>query len=272
MSHLLTRLADRALGIAPTIEPVRSPMFSRESPGYGEPAEHQASGFVFGDIVTGAQAAQPATGTTPAGPPDTAANHVEQGNPPDSLVQPVASRIVHEPSTTDENKPFARISNGQLQSQDSRNSSVLLGSPPSLTETVVADPAPHATALSPVASQASRTIDNHLAAPEQGPGTANVLSERQSSPDSPTQTSAASLLRPRDSTVLSFAAQPSAIDKLSHESKITQAQQPTIKVTIGRIEVRAVTTPPAQAPRQRQKTQASLSLDDYLKQRSGGQR
>ena len=46
---------------------------------------------------------------------------------------------------------------------------------------------------------------------------------------------------------------------------------PTIKVTIGRIEVRAVTpTPTPPAPVKAQRSQPTLSLDDYLKQRNGG--
>lgn len=48
---------------------------------------------------------------------------------------------------------------------------------------------------------------------------------------------------------------------------------PTIKVTIGRIDVRAV-TPPAPvspAPVRVQRARPALSLDDYLKQRNGGQ-
>ncbi len=49
---------------------------------------------------------------------------------------------------------------------------------------------------------------------------------------------------------------------------------PTIRVAIGRIEVRAITPPPA-PPARRETTARSgppLSLDDYLKQRNGGQR
>ena len=46
---------------------------------------------------------------------------------------------------------------------------------------------------------------------------------------------------------------------------------PTIRVAIGRIEVRAVTPPPARPPTPA-RTPPSLSLDDYLKQRNGGQR
>jgi hypothetical protein len=48
---------------------------------------------------------------------------------------------------------------------------------------------------------------------------------------------------------------------------------PSINVTIGRVEVRAIISapPPAPAPRPAQRN-AALSLDDYLKQRSGGRR
>ncbi len=54
--------------------------------------------------------------------------------------------------------------------------------------------------------------------------------------------------------------------------KLTSSSStPTIQVTIGRIEVRAI--PPPVAPTQRPRTlRPTLSLDDYLKQRNGGQR
>ena len=49
---------------------------------------------------------------------------------------------------------------------------------------------------------------------------------------------------------------------------------PTIRVSIGRIEVRAVTPPPPAPPRRERVGPSSppLSLDDYLKQRGGGRR
>jgi len=49
---------------------------------------------------------------------------------------------------------------------------------------------------------------------------------------------------------------------------------PTIKVSIGRIEVRAVTPPPAAPPRKERAVRqaSSPSLDEYLKQRGGGRR
>jgi hypothetical protein len=47
-------------------------------------------------------------------------------------------------------------------------------------------------------------------------------------------------------------------------------QPPTIEVTIGRIEVRAVTPPPAPAPPPQRQAPPKMSLDDYLRAQSGG--
>jgi hypothetical protein len=56
----------------------------------------------------------------------------------------------------------------------------------------------------------------------------------------------------------------------SRESRGAAPESPTIRVAIGRIEVRAV-TPPSARPPTPARTGPSLSLDDYLKQRNGGQ-
>jgi len=51
------------------------------------------------------------------------------------------------------------------------------------------------------------------------------------------------------------------------------APEPTIQVTIGRIEVRATPPPPAQPPGQQRAAPPVMSLDQYLQQRSrGGER
>jgi hypothetical protein len=46
---------------------------------------------------------------------------------------------------------------------------------------------------------------------------------------------------------------------------------PTIKITIGRVDVRA-TVPERPAPRPAAERPAALSLEEYLKERSGGKR
>lgn len=54
-----------------------------------------------------------------------------------------------------------------------------------------------------------------------------------------------------------------------------EPSEPAIRVSIGRIEVRAITPPPPTPPAQRTtpvRPGPALSLDDYLKQRNGGQR
>ncbi len=50
------------------------------------------------------------------------------------------------------------------------------------------------------------------------------------------------------------------------------ASEPTIEVTIGRVEVRAVVASPTPRRAERPRTKPSLSLDDYLKQRTRGKR
>jgi hypothetical protein len=51
-------------------------------------------------------------------------------------------------------------------------------------------------------------------------------------------------------------------------------QPPTIQVTIGKVEIRAVTPPPAAAPQRsaERRAAARLSLDEYLRQRNEGRR
>lgn len=50
-----------------------------------------------------------------------------------------------------------------------------------------------------------------------------------------------------------------------------ESSAPGIRVTIGRIEVRAITPPPARRT-EPARSGPKLSLDDYLKQRTGGRR
>lgn len=50
------------------------------------------------------------------------------------------------------------------------------------------------------------------------------------------------------------------------------SEPPSIKVTIGQVDVRAVTPPSAALSKPRPRPRPALSLDDYLKQRSGGRR
>jgi hypothetical protein len=55
-----------------------------------------------------------------------------------------------------------------------------------------------------------------------------------------------------------------------HPTPPTPEPAPTVKVTIGRVEVRAITPAPPTSRPKPAKTGPTLSLDDYLKRRSGG--
>jgi hypothetical protein len=57
----------------------------------------------------------------------------------------------------------------------------------------------------------------------------------------------------------------------SQNLKAAEKPEPIIRVNIGRIEVRAA-TPPATPRSKRARAGPPLSLEDYLKQRNGGQR
>ena len=56
-----------------------------------------------------------------------------------------------------------------------------------------------------------------------------------------------------------------AVDELSSDRKPGRHQEPTVAVTIGRVEVRAVMEPPKAPPRTRRAATNGMSLDDYLK-------
>ena len=62
-------------------------------------------------------------------------------------------------------------------------------------------------------------------------------------------------------------------NKVSAEPEAKPEGTPTIQVTIGRVEVRAITPPATPAPRTRPaRPGPALSLDDYLRERNRGER
>lgn len=88
---------------------------------------------------------------------------------------------------------------------------------------------------------------------------------------------APNLRSPRASTPATIIAQPRRISRIEPaapalaEPIVTQEAAPLIRVTIGRVEVRAILSPPP-APRPTIRPSPTLSLEDYLKQREGGKR
>ena len=101
---------------------------------------------------------------------------------------------------------------------------------------------------------------------------------QQAIPDGPPPEQAASVLRPALRSApqeASEAPRPAAVRTSSARAGAGPDNAPapvqqTIHVTIGRIEVRA--TPPPSAPARKQNAAPVMSLDEYLKTRSGGKR
>jgi len=271
MSHLLSRLAERAMGMAPTIEPVRSPMFGGEPAVGAEATGHEPADFFYGDIVSGTQAARPVTSQTVVRSTDTPASSIENGGNIESPTRPAPNSLLHEPLSTTDQNGSKKNSSARRQDGEFFESAVVTADRAESGSSLNVAPGSAASGLSPVTSQLSQSIDSVLPRDERDTAVTKVVTERSTAPAPPVTETAESNLRPRDFTLPSFTAQD-IVDRLPHESRSTPAPLPTIKVNIGRIDVRAVTTPPAPAPRQRKKTQPSLSLDDYLKQRAGGRR
>jgi len=270
MSHLLSRLADRALGVSPGIEPVRLPMFGAEPSPHRENFERESKDFVYGEIVGAAQATRSATPESidrPADPPVGRKDGIETGAAADSPVRPADSEVFRAPLSTARDDSFSSRPVDRQQSLEPDESPVASSGRSDAGGVFTAEPEPVTGALSPVAIRASRSVDGDSA-----PGEPEASDTGQRAPSRPGGTSVAEAgLRPGEYTGPTFSIRD-VISQLPTETSRPQPQAPTIKVNIGRIEVRAVTPPPVPAPRQKKQPQSSLSLDEYLRQRSGGRR
>ncbi len=106
-----------------------------------------------------------------------------------------------------------------------------------------------------------------------------LLSEALSGQASPSMASTAGsdlvepLVPPANTYVQSRRLEAPMAGKRGEAQRSETPAAPTIRVTIGRIDVRAVTPAPpaAPAPMRTQRAMPALSLEDYLKQRNGGQ-
>lgn len=286
MSRFLTRLFDRAIGTASAIEPVRSPVFMDASSGSSKSAGHEDAGFAYGDLIRSTQILPQQTRIDTDGIADSVSREDKEDNTP---VQPLDSRRMDAIPVPDVSKSVTQGLTRQDQEYDVTVYRTRETSRHAVqTENVTNEPGALTTELVPITSHSTQKIkeqpinhsvnqrlNSHTSVDTREPVQMDVGERQLKSSKSLTYVNSDSLLRPRvspASSLRSFSAQQAIIS--TQEKVQPQAPKPpTIQVTIGRIEVRAVTMPPPpQAPRSRKKSQPSLSLDDYLKQRSGGQR
>jgi len=133
----------------------------------------------------------------------------------------------------------------------------------------------HAPLLVPPHGERSGITVTREAAPEQGRSQAAFTASADSLPSSPDESPAQQIFRPR--VVLSERQTPSAVEAPTKGDRRRGAPEsataaPTIRVTIGRVEVRANLPPTAAARSKPARPGPMLSLDDYLKRRNEGRR
>ncbi len=308
MSDFLTRLAGRALGLAPLVQPVTTPRYApeRDTP-FGEESE-----------VPGRSG--PRSPAPPSSSPTTRASlvrddhHVEASRPEREPDTPATGGAPEEGDTASDS--------GATGSRDGRGSEQpLMGAaaegprpsptdgpdpapgrpparprPPSTREGHGAPPVPGirpaATPPTPSAPESSREQVKPGEAPSaairhepevrregsrsvtrvayDGRGLSNGAEKRGRSMERPSDAYAANE-RAGAPPIRGRREQPESVSHAAGESTSvsTRTEESTIRVSIGRIDVRAV-SPPASPPRRTKQPAPKMSLDDYLRARSGG--
>jgi hypothetical protein len=294
MADFLTRLVARTLDMVPKVEPVVPPLVSSRF----DQAEDGALGLVE-DIDETTSAFQPPGSDARLMPPSVVL-------PPDPLTTPSARRTPRARnatyssqtwSTTESAPPPAPEPEGSVQPVKTvpappslaQTRSSLEGVQPSAQRRSTASPTvqvpeavtpagrttpdlqtqPHVTAPPPLVDRVDLASQKSSAtAPESFPV------ERQRSPDDAAQPAARiGPLESRDSAGLPE--HPVVIPRedrpgVSPRLERVEPAPPVIRVTVGRVEVRATRSP---EPRpQPARPRPTLSLDDYLKRRDGGER
>jgi len=279
MSDYLDNLVAKSLGLAEVALPRPLSLFEPLQPA-GLPAPDLSTleqDGALNDLSAGLEPAMNgATPSTPnAEPPETshASHRATRSEDRESRIEDRGSRIEDRNLKSQISNPKSQIPTPQSQIPNPK-SQIL--DPPAASEhsplRVVLRAAAPADGQSTATQEAARLIPAHAAAPEQAPE--RVI--ESISPAAPSRTLlVAPAITPKPGTPkpggdqkrespLSDRVEPTP-SAPGAEREIT----PTIKITIGRVDVRAV-TPERPAPRPTPERRPALSLDDYLKQRSGG--
>jgi hypothetical protein len=237
MSDFLARLAGRALGITPTVKPVIDPAFaafpSTGSQGY-------SSGAAAPDVDRGATVV---TAVTPAR---------RERELDDSPAAPVGRLVQDDVQLRDEG--FERIE--PLLTRVEHVAALSTDAAAAHQEIIFDDALPpRAIAIAPA---------GHLE--DIPPPVSSAMTARNTLPESGEKTSYGLIPAPR-----SFALRP----QRHFQPQAADAAEPpeVVRITIGRIDVRAEFPPPPPArAASREPENRGLSLDDYLKQRAEGRR
>lgn len=269
MADLLTRIAERALGLAPTVQPIIAPMFA---PGLPLAGEHVA-GSLAGDAALGEQlgvleAPEQEHIQAPAHrlgqmaapqPPLVPRRHEEPGGVTyvDSMVPLTTNRRNDPPPFKPEPPVVHSVDSPSVQHQLERRFTLDAdeqGIGPNIEPLLVLQPQQYNGSAVPGQPEASQTPQQLTLGPTKS-GVQQALAPIEIRSEA---VQAQSTLAAKPSSAAVPEPEPSA---------------PTIRVSIGRIDVRAVTPPAPSAPRPAaMRPGPALSLDEYLKQQKGGRR
>jgi hypothetical protein len=292
-------MVDRALGVASVVEPVRPLLFGSDPVGSVSGYEGSAIARSYGDDVIGTSITQSETSETPTGFSNTPSVQVGQGDALISSAKPLAeevhdqqsrsvatstvitgtvlrqegqdgafdlqdhlhaSQVLRQKTAIDEVNRVTESQNSYQHNSNTENVSVHDEGQLRLIDTVASNYRSAPLPFDPVNQHTQQTADCYITKESKEKKEDALLAEKSPEPQP--------LLRPRDLNVPSILVQDVS-RQLSKDNP--QPSQPTIQVTIGRIEVRAVEKPSAPQSSKSKKTRPSLSLDDYLKQRAGGE-
>ncbi len=261
MSSFLTRLVDRTLGLSEVVQPMVKPLFAREVP---QPLSAEPS----------------STGIEPAS------------------INPVSDKDTVPEKSLDSNRVADNRQNHKTRTLLPTDNQLDTNSPPIADKKVITEMPFQLNKTKSHSSQ--KTIESKISKQTEEPGT-GILSDRSKIDDAKSLDVKTTLIQPAEPNTLIEKIHIS--NKEEHtlvptynkgytrpygsdyqEKKIeamvdgypekggAASTAPTIKVTIGRIDVRAVMQQTPSPQRRVTPTKPKLSLDDYLKQRGGGER
>jgi hypothetical protein len=284
MPDFITRLAERALGVARVVQPVMPPMFAPEPIGDSTGLEWDSEATTSpGDLnqpqAPSAQETSPAQDVPPGRPADAAmAQQEEQSGDALSSATPGSPRGIPEsrsgPSHLSESgSPERGTMTGK---EDQRDSSWTTArhhqTPPETLHRVEPGPTRRDLPFGPLSAEdesGEAVFRPFRTLPDRGQGetllpvpSSGAQASLDTSEDVPPSIAPRMVRHQLDGY----------LERGPQETRVPapESSAPAIRVTIGRIEVRAITPPPV--PPAPARPGPELSLDDYLKQHNGGQR
>jgi len=290
MADFITRLAERALGVAPAVQPVMPPIFAPEPVSDSTSLEWEREATTPSDDLVrprgpSVEERPPAREAPPAPRADAALAH-QKGQSGDAL----SPAVPESPRRTPESRPGPAHLGGSGSSErgamtgkeDQRSSSRTTAKNPRIPPGARSEPLRRTgpgparrglplgpssvenesgeAVFRPVGTLLDRGQEKTLpSAPSSGAVVSLDASENAPPPVEP------HMIRPR---------LDGYFERGPQEPQVAppESSTPAIRVTIGRIEVRVI-TPPHMPPAQRTasaRPAPALSLDDYLEQRNGG--